>query len=309
MKDTLQKYLFPDNTLRIVTVNLDQTWKDILTHQHHPEAVQTLLGELTAASVLLASNLKFEGSLLLQLQGQGAIRLIVVECDSEFNVRATVKLRDNAAMPHESDLQALLNADGAGRFAVILDLKNRPVGQAPYQGIVALEGKNVSDVLAGYMKNSEQLDTRLRVTCDGNHCSGILLQKLPLTGGKAVSEEQATDNWQKACHFLETVTDQEQLSTDEEKLIHRLFWEDNLVKSADPAPVRWHCSCSRDKVANMLRQLGAREVEDIIEEQGSIKVDCEFCGTVYEFDAIQAAQLFISSEMMPRHGAGGKYSH
>src|SRR5690606_10382448 len=123
--DQLQKYLFADRSVRAQTVDLTLAWQQLQANHDYPPSVVRLLGELVAASTLLAANLKFEGSLVLQLQGDGDIPLIVVECRSNLDIRATVKVREGAQLPPEGDLQSLVNPGGKGRFSVVLDPARR----------------------------------------------------------------------------------------------------------------------------------------------------------------------------------------
>lgn len=292
MKDSLKKYLFEDRSVRIQTVNLSQTWQEMLAHQTYHPVLRNLLGELSAAVVLLASNIKFEGSLVLQLQGDGPITLIVVECNQHLQIRATIKTRQEFIIKDTDNLQTLLNTNGQGRFVVILDPNNRQEGQQAYQGIVPLTGHSVADVLGAYMHHSEQLDTLLYLAADANKATGLLLQRLPHSGGQEVDSDVANEAWQRAVHLGNTVKPTEQLQIDEEALIHRLFWEDNLI-TYEPQSVSWFCSCSHERVADMLKMLGAQEVESILAERDNITVQCDFCGKPYIFDAIDCAKLFI----------------
>lgn len=303
MSDLLKKYLFADRSLRIQTANLQQTWQDARQHQQHPKVIEKLLGELCAAAVLLASNIKFEGSLVLQLQGDGPIALIVVECGSDLRLRATVKLRQEYAIKENATFQELLNPNRSGRFVVILDLKDHQEGQQAYQGIVDLQGNSVAEVLENYMRSSEQLETYIRLAADDNKASGILLQRLASSGGISIDKEKAAENWEKAGHFMQTVSSQEQLMLDEDELVHRLFWEDQLIKTDADQPIQWYCSCSRQKVADMLHMLGIAEVESILEERGAVDVNCDYCGKPYHFDAIECAQLFIDKDKLAAHSS------
>ena len=298
MSDTLKKYLFADRSIRIQSANLTQTWLDGREHQQYPKVIETLLGELCAAAVLLASNIKFEGSLVLQIQGDGPIALLVVECDSKLRVRATVKLRQEFAIKENSTFQELVNPNHSGHFMVILDLKDRQEGQQAYQGIVALEGNSVAEVLENYMRSSEQLETYIRLAADDDKATGILLQRLAITGGIAIDKEQAAENWQKAGHFIQTVTRDEQLELTEDELIHRLFWEEQLLKTEEDHPIQWYCSCNRERVAEMLRMLGIAEIESILAERNEIDVSCDYCGKPYNFDAVECAQLFIDKDKL-----------
>lgn len=298
MSDILKKYLFEDHSVRVQAVKLDNAWQTGLAHQTYPACVQRLLGELTAAAVLLAANIKFEGSLVLQLQGDGPIALIVVECTSDLTIRATASLREGQPVPRNGNLQSLLNSQGQGRFIVVLDPQRKNADMQPYQGVVPLEGDSVAEVLEHYMHSSEQLDTRLWLGADATHASGLLLQRIPGQGGTESSIEPTEDTWERAVALASTLEPNELLSLDTDTIIHRLFWEETLF-TFDPQPVRWHCPCTRDRVANMLRMLGSDEVEDILSQREHIDVSCNFCGKPYQFDAIDCARLFTEPQDAP----------
>src|SRR5690606_1609265 len=206
-----------------------------------------------AAAVLLASNIKFDGSLVLQLQGDGPVALIVVECTSDLTIRATASLREGLSVPRDGNLQSLLNSQGQGRFIVVLDPQRKNAAMQPYQGVVPLEGESVAQVLEHYMRDSEQLDTRLWLAADAHHTAGLLLQRMPDHGGTE-APRRAHDTWERAVALGSTIESAELLSLDTDTLIHRLFWEDALV-AFDPREVSWHCPCTRERVANMLRML------------------------------------------------------
>lgn len=295
MKDQFKKYLLSDHSARIQAVRLTEAWQTGLVHQSYPECVQRLLGELLAASILLASNIKFDGSLVLQLQGDGPISLIVVECNADLSVRATVSLREGHDVPADGTLQTLLNTQGKGRFIVVLDPNRETTGMQPYQGVIPLEGDSVAHVLESYMRNSEQLDTRLWLASDSAHAAGLLLQRLPTQGGTEPTAEHSPDEtWKRVCHLASTVKQEELLELDTDTLIHRLFWEENLI-AYEPQDVRWHCPCTRERVANMLRGLGREEIEEILTEQEQVDIVCNFCGKPYHFDAVDCASLFVDN--------------
>ena len=279
-------------------MRLTDTWKAVQANHDYPPAITHLLGELVAASTLLAANIKFDGSLVLQIQGDGPIALLVVECRSDLSLRATVKVREGHEVPADGDMQSLLNPGGNGRFIVVLDPQHKVPGQQAYQGIVPLEGETVAEALQHYMKASEQLDTRLWLGADADHAAGMLIQRLPHHGGSdttTLSEQAATETWDRATALATTLKRDELLTTEIDTLIHRLFWEETLV-AFDPLPVRWHCPCTRERVANMLRSLGQVEVDDILAERGQVDVACDFCGKPYVFDAVDCAALFTGSQ-------------
>jgi molecular chaperone Hsp33 len=241
-----------------------------------------------AASALLSATLKMNGSLVMQIQSTGALKLLVVECNSDTS--NTVKMRATAKWNGEvSESQNLFELLENGQFMITLDPKDG--GQA-YQGIVPIEGDSISTVLENYMMRSEQIDTKIWLSCDGNSAAGMLIQKLPETMNQEthIADE---DIWNRVCHLAGTVTDDELLSLPTETLITRLFHEED-VRLFDPSITQFFCSCTRDSVANMLRMLGNEEIDSIIEEQGKIDVNCDFCNSHYAFDKIDAAQLMVA---------------
>lgn len=294
MTDQLKKYLLEDRSVRVQAVRLTDTWKAVQANHDYPPVITHLLGELVAASTLLAANIKFDGSLVLQIQGDGPIALLVVECRSDLSLRATVKVREGHDLPAEGNMQSLLNPGGNGRFIVVLDPQRKVPGQQTYQGIVPLEGDTVAEALQHYMKASEQLDTRFWLAADAEHAAGMLIQRLPFHGGSdapLLTEQAAAETWDRTVALATTLKHDELLATDIDTLIHRLYWEETLV-AFDPQPVRWHCPCTRDRVASMLRSLGEEEVNDILAERGQVDVSCDFCGKPYSFDAVDCATLF-----------------
>ena len=306
MTDIFKKYLMADNSARIQAVRLESAWQTGLSHQPYPEAIRSLLGELTAAAVLLATNIKFNGSVVLQLQGDGPVTLIVVECTSELTFRATVNLRDPDLVPTDGNLQTLLNANGAGRFTVLLD-PGRDTDMAPYQGIVPMEGDTVAEVLEAYMRNSEQLDTRMWLAANGQNACGVLLQRLPDAGGTTSNDSPAgggsttasdphtrAESWNRIIHLASTLTPAELLQANIDTIIHRLFWQESLLE-LESRNLCWYCPCSRTRVGNMLRMLGREEIESLLAERETVQVSCNFCGKPYEFDAVDCAGLFMEN--------------
>jgi len=282
--DNLHRFIFDNTPIRGNIVSLNQTFNTALQHQHCPPVLRKALGELMAASALLAATLKLEnGALVLQIQGRGALKLLVVECTSTLNMRATAKWEGDV------ENETLPDLIGDGQFVITLDPKDG--GQA-YQGIVPLEGENIAEVLQNYMQRSEQIETRIWLACDEQQAAGMLLQKLPDL------PEQDMDAWPRACYLADTVKPKELLTLPAATLLQMLFNEED-VRLFEPQPVQFHCSCSRSSVGNMLRMLGTEEVDSIIEEQGSIEVHCDFCNTAYSFDKVDAEQLFSTEIIMP----------
>ncbi len=276
--DSLQRFLFEHAPVRGEIVQLEQTWLSVLQRHDYPQVLRDIMGELCAAAVLLAATLKLQGSLILQIHGKGAIKLLVVECSGNLELRATAKWVGELAHGTLAELV------GEGRFVITLDPKD---GNQPYQGIVALEGSSVAEMLQNYMERSEQLETRLWLAADGGRAAGMLLQKLP-------AQQHDDDTWSRLNHLAATVTAQELLSLPPQEVLRRLFHEED-VRVFEPQEVSFNCTCSRANVARMLKLLGQEEVDSVLEEQGEIEVFCEFCNERYIFDAIDARAVFVDA--------------
>ncbi len=309
--DKLQKFIFEQAAVRGELVELSETWRHVQTHRAYPPAVRKLLGEMMAAAALLSANLKFNGALIMQVHGDGPVRLLVVECDAELRMRATAKLAphaEHAAIADDASLRELVNLHGNGRFAITLDPKDKLPGQQPYQGIVPLDGDDVSTVIENYMLRSEQLDTRLWLAADDTVARGLLLQKLPIEGGAEISEEAAQETWNRTVALGTTLGNEELLRTDTDTLMRRLFWEET-IRVFEPQQPAFECSCSREKVGNMLKMLGREEVDAALAELGRLAIDCDFCGQHYEFDAVDCAQLFAGENIAGAAQAPGSTRH
>jgi molecular chaperone Hsp33 len=303
MDDSVRRFLLQGAAVRGEIVSLDQSWRDIARRHNLPAPVLNTLGELSAAAVLLAATLKFEGALVLQIHGDGAISLIVVEARSDGRIRATVKLRDEESIPDSASLSQLVNRSGKGRFAVTLDPAGRTDARQAWQGIVPFEGETVAEVLEHYMGRSEQLPTRLWLAADSERASGLLLQRLPDEGGKP-GVLTDPDGWNRMQHLAATIEQAELLSTEPTRLLERMFWQEP-VSGFDPRPIHFGCGCSRDKVAAMLRMLGSREIDEILAERSEIDVHCDYCNEGYRFDAVDCAGLFI--EPPPQTGSSKRH--
>ncbi|GGC99503.1 Hsp33 family molecular chaperone HslO [Undibacterium terreum] len=296
MIDTLQKFMFEHAGVRGELVEISDTWQQILSHQQYPQAVKVILGELVAASALLSANLKFDGTMVMQIHGDGPVKLLVVECDAELHIRATAKLAPDAVIADGAGLAELVHAHGNGRFVITLDPNNKLPGQQAYQGIVPLDGDTVAVIIENYMARSEQLDTKLWLASNDQISRGMLLQKLPKTGGIEATVEDETEAWNRAVTLGSTLKQQELLDTDINTLLHRLFWEET-IRVFDPLHPSFQCNCSREKVGNMLKMLGQEEVNTAVNELGRLDINCDFCGKHYGFDKVDCAQLFVAATL------------
>lgn len=304
----LHKFLFDGLPVRGILVRLTDSWQEILRRRQatggYPAPVMQLLGEMTAAAALMQSNIKFNGALILQIFGDGPLKLAVAEVQPDLSLRATATLTGEIVA--DSSLSQMVNVHNEGRCAITLDPKDRFPGQQPYQGVVPLFGdgrekiENLAEVLEHYMLQSEQLDTKLILAADGHMAAGLLIQRLPVTGqgnlegqqNRQANEDQIgmNEDYQRIALLAGTLKREELLSLDAETILHRLFWQEPLVRF-EPLNPRFACSCSRERVGNMLRGLGVAEIESVIAERGKVEVACEFCGAQYDFDPVDAAQI------------------
>ncbi len=325
----LHKFIFDGLPVRGAIVRLTDSWQEILQRRAgnedtgaYPEAVSTLLGEMTAAGVLMQSSIKFNGALVFQVMGDGPVKLAVTEVQSDLSFRATASLVGEANLPLRGQLAPLaelVNAHGAGRCAVTLDPKDRQPGQNPYQGVVPLNDgsggrfERLSDALQFYMMQSEQLDTVMVLAANDQIAAGLMLQRMPVKGeanlaaatesGEAEHDAQGlNEEYNRVATLASSLTQQELLTLDVETILRRLFWEEKLLRfapQADEQAPRFACTCSRDRVVAMLTSLGEEEVESIVAERGKVEVGCDFCGQQYHFDAIDAARLFTEVQKQP----------
>ena len=314
----LHTFLFEGLPVRGVIVRLTDAWTEILERRAasstgaYPAPVQNLLGEMVAAAALMQSNIKFNGALILQIFGDGPLKLSVVEVRSNLSLRATATVRGEVAA--DAALSSLINAQGLGRCAITLDPHKPLPGQQPYQGVVALSDaqgqalERLSDVLQNYMRQSEQLETTLVLAANEQLATGLLIQRLPLqgqgnlAGQTTLSAEELNEHYNRIAVLASSLKREELLTLDVETILRRLFWEEKLQRfeplQGQNGP-RFACTCSRERVSRMIQKLGEPEATDIIAELGAITVDCEFCGEQYHFDAIDAAQIFKASGEQP----------
>ncbi|MFI5446710.1 Hsp33 family molecular chaperone HslO [Polaromonas sp. UC242_47] len=312
----LHKFIFDGLPVRGMLVRLTDAWQEILKRREagggYPPEVLQLLGEMTAAGALMQSNIKFNGALVLQIFGDGPVKLAVAEVQPDLSLRATATLTGDV-QPGDS-LSHLVNVNNQGRCAITLDPKDKFPGQQPYQGVVPLFGdkheklEKLSEVLEHYMLQSEQLDTKLILAADGEVAAGLLIQRLPVKGqgnlegqiDRDANEDQigVNEDYQRIAMLAGTLKREELLTLDADTILRRLFWEEPITRFEVLTP-SFACSCSRERVGNMLHSLGTAEIESIIEESGQVAVACEFCGAQYAFDPVDAAHIFVEQSKQP----------
>lgn len=284
--DSLQRFVFSNSPVRGELVRLDATWQAVLERHPYAPGVRRLLGEAMVCSVLLAATLKFEGKLVMQIQGNGPVNLLVVECTSERTLRGLAHARPDIRA--DASLQEMV---GNARLAITVDPNQ---GRQRYQSIVELEGSTLATALEGYLQRSEQIATHLYIASDGKTAAGLLIQRLP-------GELPDPDLWDRAVQLGQTIAGNELLGLPFREVLTRLYHEEDVILF-DAEPVSFRCSCSRERVREMLRSLGQHEVHATLVQEGHIGVHCEFCNRYYTFDAVDANLLFAqpAPELPPR---------
>ncbi|MBM4215241.1 MAG: Hsp33 family molecular chaperone HslO [Gammaproteobacteria bacterium] len=293
--DLVQRFVVEQQSVRGQFVRLGPAWLALREHADYPEPVRRLLGEAVSAAVLLASTLKFEGELTLQLQGNGGVRLLVAQCTHDFRVRGVARF-ERERIADDADFASLT---GEGTIVVTIETGKQA---SRYQGIVPIGGGSLAASLEHYFENSEQLPTRVVLGADDFGTAGLLVQRMPGQGGVAGEglslEAEADRTFAAACEAMVGVHSDELLVRPAAELMRRTFAGLDLRLHGSHA-VNFRCRCSAERVEGMLRSLGASEVESIVTEQGQVTVTCEFCHKPWGFDAVDVSRLFGAAADQP----------
>ncbi|MGY3685451.1 Hsp33 family molecular chaperone HslO [Vibrio coralliilyticus] len=281
--NVLNRYLFEDLSVRGELVQLDEAYQRIISSKEYPAPLQKLLGELLVSTTLLTATLKFEGSITMQLQGDGPVSLAVINGDHDQKVRGVARWEGDIV--DDASIHDML---GKGHLVITIDPKK---GER-YQGIVGLDGDNLSDILESYFANSEQLKTRIWLRL-GEHngqqrAAGMLIQVMPDGTG-------TPEDFEHLEQLTDTVKNEELFTLEANDLLYRLYNQEK-VRLFDPQPVEFHCGCSRERSGAAIVTIDRAEVNDILAEVGSISLHCDYCGTNYTFDEAQVSELFDQTD-------------
>ncbi|QIA64506.1 Hsp33 family molecular chaperone HslO [Vibrio astriarenae] len=280
--NVLNRYLFEDLSVRGELVQMDDAYQQIISSKEYPAPLKTLLGELLVSTTLLTATLKFEGSITIQLQGDGPVSLAVINGDHDQKVRGVARWEGDIA-----DDASLHDMMGKGYLVITIDPKK---GER-YQGVVGLEGDNLTEVIENYFANSEQLKTRLWIRTgelEGKaHAAGMLIQVMPDGTG-------TPDDFEHLEQLTNTVKDEELFTLEAQELLYRLYNQEK-VRLFEPQPVEFFCGCSRERSGSAIVTLDRAEVDDILATEGSIALHCDYCGSNYSFDSAQVAELFAEA--------------
>jgi len=283
-KDSLQRFIFSHSDVRGEIVHLNESYQTVIGQADYPEPLKKLMGEAMCAVILLTATLKFSGKLSLQLQGNGVVKLLLVQSTHKQEIRGTLQW--------EGDCEDLQFNELLQNTQMVITID--PEKGTRYQGIVPLDGDRLNQCLENYFLQSEQLPTRIWLTADDHGAAGMLLQRLPES-----SEKETENDWEHISILAETTTNAELLSLSNETFLYRLFHAEE-VQLFEEQPVVFKCTCSRDRCENTFISLGSKEIDDILNDQGHASITCEFCATEYFFEAEQLRAL--SAEATKREG-------
>jgi len=277
--NVLNRYLFEDLSVRGELVQLDKAYQQIITSKEYPAPIKSLLGELLVATTLLTATLKFEGSITMQLQGDGPVSLAVINGDNNQKIRGVA--RWEGEITDDAGLHDLM---GKGHLVITIEPKK---GER-YQGVVGLEGNDIAEVLESYFLRSEQLKTRLWIRTgehDGQpHAAGMLLQVVPDGTGTA-------DDFEHLEQLTNTVKNEELFTLKANELLYRLYNQEQ-VKVFEPQPVEFRCGCSRERSGAAIITIDRNEINDILAEEGAVSLHCDYCGTTYSFNSSEVEELY-----------------
>lgn len=276
--DFLHRFQLEHAGVRGALARLDDSWRRIRANGDHGGALAGLLGQACAASALFTSSIKFEGRLSIHLRESGALRLLFADCTHDGRLRGIARWDGDAPRSHVA-------LEPGARLAITIE---NAATESRYQGLVPVESGDLAGAFEGYFERSEQLPTRLVLAATPERCGGILLQQIAGGGGAAPVD---ADGWNRAEHLLATLTPEELLGLPPEQVLLRLFHEEG-VRLQPAQPLAFGCSCSRERVGDMLRSLGREENESVLAEQGSVEITCEFCNRRYVFDEADVAAVF-----------------
>jgi molecular chaperone Hsp33 len=281
--DIVMPFVFETLPIRGAVIQLERSWHRMLLGHDYEQPVLETLGQSAAASALIAQSLKFDGSITLQISGDGPLAMLVVQCTSKLELRGMA-----SAGPLDEDL-AFPDLVNKARCAITVDAGAM---ERPYQGIVEVSGDSLADSIEHYYARSAQVPSHLQLVSDSRCCGGILLQQMPSAG------DPAADDWRRVGLLASTLGLRDVEGGVGPDLLTRLFAEDDL-RVFRPRETVFRCRCTDRRAEDVLKLLGKEETAEVLEEQGRIEVTCEYCGHVRTFDSIDIESLFADTGLRP----------
>ena len=286
MSDLRQRFFIEDSPVRGEVVHLEEALQTILKQRDYVPAVQVLLGEMLCATALLASTLKIKGRISLQIQASGTFKWAMAECNHLGEVRALADYEQDPRFLSAEDSSTVLKS----LVSPVLFINIEPEFGERYQGIVPLDKANLAECLMQYYGLSAQIPTRIVLASNAERAGGLLIQLLPRNSEE---EQQRVDEdlWPRVTMLTETLKAEELTDLDVNEILYRLYNEEQ-VRLPEVEALRFGCTCSKERCANALMQIGVAAVRETLEHQNPITMDCQFCSTQYSFSAEEALGLF-----------------
>jgi molecular chaperone Hsp33 len=286
MSDLRQRFFIEDSPVRGEVVHLEEALQTILKQRDYVPAVQVLLGEMLCATALLASTLKIKGRISLQIQASGTFKWAMAECNHLGEVRALADYEQDPRFLSAEDSSTVLKS----LVSPVLFINIEPEFGERYQGIVPLDKANLAECLMQYYDLSAQIPTRIVLASNAERAGGLLIQLLPRNSEE---EQQRVDEdlWPRVTMLTETLKAEELTDLDVNEILYRLYNEEQ-VRLPEVEALRFGCTCSKERCANALMQIGVAAVRETLEHQNPITMDCQFCSTQYSFSAEEALGLF-----------------
>ena len=280
--DQLTAFYFEKLPVRGSVVRLDETLREALMHQALPEVVRRHLSEFACATLLLAHRMAFDGSLVLQVKGDGPVSLMIAEVNRDLNVRATATVKPEATFTGHESFVDLVNTTGKGLCSLVADRTGRREDEPLYETAVAIEGATISEIITAFLMQTNQIASLMVAKSDATHAGALFLEEMPTEGGKAQDFDDDPDAFNRATRLALTVKDEELLGLDTEEILRRLFYEEAVRITTHIEPKAF-CHCSTEAFKRVLKALGNDELEEIFATEGKITVSCRFCGREHTF--------------------------
>ena len=293
MSDVLHRFQLENLHVRGEWVSLGESWREIQKTADYPKPVKQVLGEALVAISLLADSLKFDGSMVMQIRGTLPLSMLVVQASSDGAIRGLANWQGD--IPEDASFRDLF---GEATGTMVISVEPGSTHGERYQSLVSLEGDSLAECFTQYFAQSEQLNTRLWMAVDDQFAAGLMLQSLP-----DENVQQQSEGWNRATILADTVRNIELLELEAQELLHRLYHEEDL-RIYDASKIRFECSCSLEKIEDMVRSIGLEEANSIIAEQGKISVDCDFCNSKYQLDSVDVVRLFSDADVIDITGTG-----
>ncbi len=276
MSDQIVPIVFENLPVRGAVIQMSRSWQRMIGEHDYAPIVAETLGQAAAATGLIAQSLKFEGAITMQVQSGGPLRMLVMQCTSDLEMRGMAST--------DEQVEATQFGELLERAHCAITVDN---GERPYQGIVEMSPESLVRSLETYFDRSVQVPSLLALFANGENAGGVLLQQMP---GQPMSE----DDWRRFGFVLETLTEAEMHGDEPVQLIGKLFAEDD-VRVFTPRVVSFHCPCTTERAEEVLRMLGRDEAVSAVEEQGVLGVTCEYCGRRRDFDVVDIQRLFADN--------------